>query len=47
MPAALRQSFGAWLRANDLEPLLPVLYTIVSATPWLDAVYNVPLEDAS
>lgn len=33
MPAELRQSYGAWIRANGLEAVLPALYTLVSAVP--------------
>jgi hypothetical protein len=30
LPAELRQSYGAWIRANGLDPLLPAMYIIGS-----------------
>ncbi|WIA23398.1 hypothetical protein OEZ85_000156 [Tetradesmus obliquus] len=31
LPAELRQSYGAWLRANGLDALLPAFYVVITA----------------
>uniref|UniRef100_A0A383VUL2 Amine oxidase domain-containing protein n=1 Tax=Tetradesmus obliquus TaxID=3088 RepID=A0A383VUL2_TETOB len=31
LPAELRQSYGAWIRANGLDALLPALYVMITA----------------
>ncbi|WIA09909.1 hypothetical protein OEZ85_010123 [Tetradesmus obliquus] len=31
LPDELQQSYGTWIRANSLEPLLPVLYAVITA----------------
>lgn len=34
-PKDLQQSYGSWVRANGLEALLPILYTLVSLVFWI------------